>query len=283
MSKRSDSLLAGLMGSIKPELIEKINALPEDADVPAEIIDETSGALADWHFEHDKARLEAVRKDNTGRQMALFSQKISKAFGISPKEFEGKATIEEWLSAAVGKIKADSGLSEDERTKALEAAKAEAMELKSRLEQYDSELIPQLKADADSKVRQYRLNQSLTAAINKYPLVGAPGFITKGLIEELGRKYVIDFDGDTDNVVITTKDGARVPKPGTKEFKSLDEIVLEEGTAAGAFAKSNAGKHPEGNPPAGNGKPAPPAPSGKKPMTEVERNIEAAKQAAARV
>ena len=74
------------------------------------------------------------------------------------------------------------------------------------------------------------------------------------------------------------KNKARIPRSGSKEFKTLEDIVLEEGTAAQAFAKSNAGRQaPEYVPPDPNATKQPTRgkyinPDGT-PMTRVQMNI----------
>ena len=268
--------MQGLLGAVAPAILEKINALADADKVPADLIDEASEALATWYFEHDKARLDAVRKDNTGRTFANVQRILAKKFGVDSKELADKP-IEDWLAAAEAKIKASAGMNDDEKTKALEDLKVKVSEYESELTKLRDEELPKALQSGDQKVKDYRKEVALLQEISKHTPSGPAQFVQKGLKDVIYSKYDLDLD-DNGNIVVMDKNKARIPKSGSKEFKTLEDIVLEEGTASQAFAKSNAGRAtPEFTPPEpGQRKPAGNSrymrPDGT-PMSQVERNI----------
>jgi hypothetical protein len=85
------------------------------------------------------------------------------------------------------------------------------------------------------------------------------------------KKYKVDLD-ESNNVILTDLNGAKVYDDKKKELSLTDALVLE-GKTAGIFAVSNADDKPNPSP-----APAPQKGEPAKPMTRAEQNLLKAQQ-----
>ena len=131
-------------------------------------------------------------------------------------------------------------------------------------------MIPTLKGQAQTELKQFKINQVITSELTKHKINGAPNYVLPGFTNDFLKKYKVDLD-ESNNVILTDLNGAKVYDDKKKELSLTDALVLE-GKTAGIFAVSNADDKPNPNPA--------PAPKGEpnKPLTRAEQNLLKAQQ-----
>ena len=229
------------------EVIEALEASDDSTDI-SPLVEQTESHFANFYTEKVK---DEIHKKGKG---AGFSEAITyakKVFGLTEAEIkEIKGDITKVYELALNKLSEKVG--NKEAIEQINQYKQQLIDFENRVKQYEDEVIPAVKADADNRINQFKVNSAIQSELVKHPLIGASQYVVPGFTQDFTKKYKVSVD-DNGQTVVTDLNGAKVFGKDKKEL-TLNELIVLEGKEAKIFKESNAGDPPAPKP----GTPAPP-------------------------
>lgn len=238
MDAEKTKTLEDFKSAFEPEFVRAKN-LNEDSEFVKPIIGKVIGTLENEVKKIAKSSgLENEIDSDEYKSNKFLNEKLS--FVIKKLGEKSNSQIEEW------KTKASQG--NDEKVKEYEKKLSSAEQKKKDLE----ELLNQTKGEyntfkeqASNQLKGFKLNIIKKDAFSKLPLKSDIKPIElKGFEATIYEKYKLDIDENDVPTVMDTK-GARIPSTKvTGTFKTFEEILQEEATAAGIYQMNSDGGKP---------------------------------------
>lgn len=236
------------------EVIEALEASDDSTDI-SPLVEQTESHFSNFYTEKVK---DEIHKKGKG---AGFSEAITyakKVFGLTEAEIkEIKGDITKVYELALNKLSEKVG--NKEAIEQINQYKQQLIDFENRVKQYEDEVIPAVKADADNRINQFKVNSAIQSELVKHPLIGASQYVVPGFTQDFTKKYKVSVD-DNGQTVVTDLNGAKVFGKDKKEL-TLNELIVLEGKEAKIFKESNAGDPP-----------APPKPGTPAPVTGQPKN-----------
>jgi hypothetical protein len=250
-----------------PESVISALETADDTFDVSESVQSTEEHFVNFYKEKVK---DEIHKAGKGAGYAEATTAVKKIFSLTEAEIKDvKGDFSKVLELAQGKLSDKSG--NKELVEQVNTLKQQVIDYENKVKEYDENVIPTLKGQAQTELKQFKINQVITSELTKHKINGAPNYVLPGFTNDFLKKYKVDLD-DSNNVILTDLNGAKVYDDKKKELSLTDALVLE-GKTAGIFAVSNAG-----DPPAPNPAPAPSKGEPAKAMTRAEQNILRAEQ-----
>lgn len=241
------------------EVIEALEASDDSTDI-SPLVEQTESHFANFYTEKVK---DEIHKKGKG---AGFSEAITyakKVFGLTEAEIkEIKGDITKVYELALNKLSEKVG--NKEAIEQINQYKQQLIDFENRVKQYEDEVIPAVKADADNRINQFKVNSAIQSELVKHPLIGASQYVVPGFTQDFTKKYKVSVD-DNGQTVVTDLNGAKVFGKDKKEL-TLNELIVLEGKEAKIFKESNADTAVANTP-----KPGTPAPNPGQPKNARER------------
>jgi hypothetical protein len=251
---------------VPESVVSALESADDNFDV-SESVQATEDHFVNFYKEKVK---DEIHKAGKGAGYAEATTAVKKIFSLTEAEIKDvKGDFSKVLELAQGKLSDKSG--NKELVEQVNTLKQQVIDYENKVKEYDENVIPTLKGQAQTELKQFKINQVITSELTKHKINGAPNYVLPGFTNDFLKKYKVDLD-DNNNVILTDLNGAKVYDDKKKELSLTDALVLE-GKTAGIFAVSNADDKPNPNPApvTQKGEPA-------KPMTRAEQNILKAQQ-----
>jgi hypothetical protein len=250
-----------------PESVVSALESADDTFDVSESVQATEDHFVNFYKEKVK---DEIHKAGKGAGYAEATTAVKKIFSLTEAEIKDvKGDFSKVLELAQGKLSDKSG--NKELVEQVNTLKQQVIDYENKVKEYDENVIPTLKGQAQTELKQFKINQVITSELTKHKINGAPNYVLPGFTNDFLKKYKVDLD-ESNNVILTDLNGAKVYDDKKKELSLTDALVLE-GKTAGIFAVSNADDKPNPSP-----APAPQKGEPAKPMTRAEQNLLKAQQ-----
>jgi oligoendopeptidase F len=251
------------------EVIATLEASDDSTDITA-LVEQTEAHFNNFYVEKVK---DEIHKKGKG---AGFSEAITfakKAFGLTEAEIkEIKGDISKVYELAVNKLSEKVG--NKEAIEQINQYKQQLIDFENKVKTYEEELIPSVKAEADNRISQFKVNSAIQSELVKHPLIGASQYVVPGFTQDFTKKYKVSVD-DNGQATVTDLNGAKVFGQDKKEL-TLNDLIIKEGKEAKIFKESNGAGEP---PPPKPGEPAKTTPKTgrERHLAQMQKTIEAQK------
>jgi oligoendopeptidase F len=230
------------------EVITALEASDDSTDLSG-LVEQTETHFNNFYVEKVK---DDIHKKGKG---AGFSEAITyakKVFGLTEAEIkEIKGDITKVYELAQSKLSEKVG--NKEAIEQINQYKQQLIDFENKVKQYEEEVIPAVKNEADNRINQFKVNSAIQSELVKHPLIGASQYVVPGFTQDFTKKYKVSVD-DNGQTIVTDLNGAKVFGKDKKEL-NLNELIVMEGKEAKIFKESNASEPPA--PKAGTPAPSP--------------------------
>jgi hypothetical protein len=213
--------------------IEKIKAPSEDFN-PEEVANLLRQKQIEYYQNSSDYQKAITQKASEEAKKAqnIAMQKLRKAAGLQGTTIEAD-DLDGFFAKSVELIKGGQKQTQ-------EAWEKERLELLSRLEDYETNKIPALKAEAEKQVRQIKMDLVLGQKVASLPLaeLGDKGLQTKAILQILKSEYQLDYDDATGAIIPKDANGQRIPIAGKSSYKELSDVLTELADKMGYLRKN---------------------------------------------
>lgn len=203
-------------------------------------------------IENDHEFMSKLRNDLMGKERGTIEHAAKQIFELSAEqiaEVEKQPAGSARYKAILALGKENAGKSKD---KTLEELQKEIQGKNAKILEYENDIIPRIKNEAQSEVKKDKLKLFISnKSFDEKRLLMKRAAFNTNLEMQINKKYDADVD-ENGNPVLKIKGKGTMPqnKEGTKNL-TIDEVIEQEAIELGVFAESNAGLTPpkKGNDP----------------------------------
>ncbi len=227
MNKATKDFLTKI--GVSASTIETISAeeLPEGAD-----LDQLAGGFRDnlkALAKNDPDLIKGIRDEIRGTELSKIEHKIKKTFDLSADDMKEKK-FEEILDVALDKVRKEAGSTSEE-------LQGRIQELSGKVKDYEENILPGVKAEANQKIVSFRRDLTLQGVLSKKNLIVGNEVVLPALNAKL-NEFNIGFD-EQGQIEVKTKDGLKpLSSDGTKAL-TFEDIIDQQLDAMNVVKKSN--------------------------------------------
>lgn len=191
-----------------------------------------------------------IRSKVAGEVLGSATTAAKRLFSLEPDEIKDKK-LEDVLALAAEKaaaekeaLKAAGSKGDDEKIKAAQE-KAEAAERRAKeeegLRKSIAEQLAEKEKNFQSEIKAFKVNSKLSEVYAKLPWAQNSPVIEvakEGFQSKLQKNYIFDAD-EQGNVIVTDKEGNRIPNESKNNFLTPEEVIRMEAEKSALLAKSN--------------------------------------------
>jgi len=199
---------------------DTIDAL--SVETPTVNVDDVSKVIKENQIrliKNDPQFIQDIQTAERGKNMDMFERSLKKTFGLSVEDTKDKK-VEELITLA----KEKSTIGTD---KTLNDLQRENVDLKAKVTDLETVVIPKIKGEVDTHKKQFNINNTLTKKLAELKLRNPVDVVIAALEREFGSNYNVDLD-EKGNLKITDKlTGLEVKNSDGTKILTTDEIITD--------------------------------------------------------